>query len=169
MKLLALLCRLVFFVLPWLFVSPWQFWATAWATVPSHCTPGADKERGKTVKAICVNDFCRIVSNRVRFHCWVNHRVFYIFLRWNTLNVTYFLWKNYDGDKALQKASTPWALIKIVQHSETLPLLKQKCPIYCCLFYLLLTEIKQANLNLEMTWPIFFHVIGLLRNLVSQE
>ena len=41
--------------------------------------------------------------------------------------------------------------------------------MYCCLFYLLLTEIKQANLNLEMTWPLFFHVIGLLRNLVAEE
>ena len=42
-------------------------------------------------------------------------------------------------------------------------------PIYYCLFYLLLTEIKQANFNLEMTWPTFFHVIGLLRNLVAEE
>ena len=37
---------------------------------------------------ISVSDFCRIVSNWVRFHCCVNHRVFNIFLRWNTLNAT---------------------------------------------------------------------------------
>ena len=74
---------------------------------------GTDKERAKTVVAISVDDFCGIASNRVRFHCFVNHGVFDIFLRWNTLNVT--LLQNYNGDKALQKASTRLALIKLIQ------------------------------------------------------
>ena len=62
-----------------------------------------------------------------------------------------FLPQNYNDDKALQKASTRLALMNNPIYWETLLLLKQKCPIYCCLFSMLLTEIKQANLNLEMT------------------
>ena len=55
---------------------------------------------------------------------------------------------------------------------QILSLIARLCHVInsiCCLCYLVLTWIKQANLNLEMTCHTFFHVIGLLRNLVPKE
>ena len=71
--------------------------------------------REKTVVTISVIDISRIVSNYVLFNCCVNHRVFNIFLRWNTMNETDFLLQTYNCDKALQKASMHCTLMKIIQ------------------------------------------------------